>query len=322
MWKKEYSKYYFSTEMTFEKIDKAHEIKEKNIPSSIFKYRAVNDYTLENLKNDAIWMSNPIDFNDPYDTTLTTRNPLKILDSTYNRNPEKVYPKEVTDILTDEDFEIIKRSRSPFGKMTDIAGKAFRVKKHELNVLKKIFRNVTQELVLEPINEMSKLFQKSCLVCSFSEVVDSIPMWSHYAEKHSGFCIEYDLTKVPLKNILIRCLHPVIYTDSRFDICKYLISAIKSKNNFNPFIGTISSLHKSPVWSYEKEWRLVEVYQPYDKSKNIGMIKPTAIYLGEKIIPKNEERLIKIAKKKEIKVYKMETVTSEYKMNFSQFELL
>lgn len=41
-----------------------------NIPSKLYKYRGVNEYTVNDLKNNKIVCSKPIDFNDPFDSLL------------------------------------------------------------------------------------------------------------------------------------------------------------------------------------------------------------------------------------------------------------
>lgn len=41
-------------------------------------------------------------------------------------------------------------------------------------------------------------FQKYIKIACFSEYKDSMLMWSHYANYHKGFCIEYDTSKSEL----------------------------------------------------------------------------------------------------------------------------
>jgi len=44
----------------------------------------------------------------------------------------------------------------------------------------------------------------SLKVCSFSGTQYSIIMWSHYADQHRGFCIEYDTNSLPPENLFVR----------------------------------------------------------------------------------------------------------------------
>lgn len=51
----------------FSKIEKLIGL---NIPSKLYKYRGVNEYSVHDLKNDEIVCSKPVDFNDPFDSLL------------------------------------------------------------------------------------------------------------------------------------------------------------------------------------------------------------------------------------------------------------
>lgn len=86
-------------------------------------------------------------------------------------------------------------------------------------------------------------------------------MWAHYASKHKGFCIEYDLLKAS-ENLLVN-LHPVIYSKERARVPKSLfdisdIKSIKVSTNNESLVDLIVAfLRKSDIWKYENEWRLL-----------------------------------------------------------------
>ena len=67
MWKDEFMELLFSNEAR--KIDekKAAELKYDNFPSFVYKYRPCDKNSLNALKEDKIYLSNPIKYNDPYD---------------------------------------------------------------------------------------------------------------------------------------------------------------------------------------------------------------------------------------------------------------
>ncbi|MGG7077369.1 DUF2971 domain-containing protein [Clostridium sardiniense] len=46
------------------------ELINNNYPKSFYKYKEINDYTLDMIKEGMIWASNPDSFNDPYDCLL------------------------------------------------------------------------------------------------------------------------------------------------------------------------------------------------------------------------------------------------------------
>ena len=136
-----------------------------------------------------------------------------------------------------------------------------------------------------------------------SEVYDSILMWSHYAQNHTGFCIEYDFEE---NNMFYKRLYPVKYTKDRYAISK----ADMSNSNTHWIYKTICS--KSDVWSYEKEWRIVtanfeemglknlEGKYVFDLKTNIK-----AFYLGAKIAENLKKEIIEFGQKNNIHVYQM-----------------
>lgn len=72
-WFQEYKELVFSSETSVERIDKAIRLKFDNLPKLLYKYRAINDYSLKNLEEDSIWLSEPRNFNDPYDCSFTKK---------------------------------------------------------------------------------------------------------------------------------------------------------------------------------------------------------------------------------------------------------
>ena len=63
---------------------------------------------------------------------------------------------------------------------------------------------------------LNKIKDAVRVVC-LSEVYDSMLMWSHYAQNHTGFCIEYDFEE---KDMFYKHLHPVVYTKERYAVSK------------------------------------------------------------------------------------------------------
>lgn len=53
--------------------DLALKLLEENMPTSVYKYRAVSKYSLDNFEHDTIWLTHPEDFNDPFDSIIIER---------------------------------------------------------------------------------------------------------------------------------------------------------------------------------------------------------------------------------------------------------
>ena len=117
--------------------------------------------------------------------------------------------------------------------------------------------------------ESEKLQQKVFVAC-FSERNNSMLMWSHYAEQHTGLCVGYRLHELIKKYNIF----PVIYNNQ--------MPQISDISNADEGILYKSILTKCVDWSYEKEWRIIVI----DKSKEgcngklISFEKPVSIYMG------------------------------------------
>ncbi len=144
-------------------------------------------------------------------------------------------------------------------------------------------------------NDLLKILQE-VRIRSFThkKEVDNVLLWSHYAEKHNGIAIEYeiDIEELKKQNIIL---------------CKvYYCNSISQINN--PKIGDYgkSFFIKSTDWSYENEWRMVTL--------SSNLIDFNKLYIGFKIksvvfglLTKNED--IETVKKilgKNCKYYKMD----------------
>lgn len=76
-------------------------------------------------------------------------------------------------------------------------------------------------------------------VVSFTEAIDNLLMWSHYANSHRGMAVGFDP-----KHEFFESLDRVRYTTQRPDL-----------HNEFPNINAPELFFKSDQWSYEKEWR-------------------------------------------------------------------
>lgn len=152
-------------------------------------------------------------------------------------------------------------------------------------------------------------FKEYVKMACFSEKKDSILMWSHYAENHSGFCIEYDTQKNSLFNELAL---PVIYMEERYDATECLLT--QSKNiAFNPII------YKDISWSYENEWRLWGSKDYFENKPNYLEMKNaiSAIYIGACIKDKDKNKIEEIkqwACHNHVKIYKMVLDEATYRL--------
>lgn len=185
-------------------------------PKIIYKYCPLNTAELI-IKSNSIKFSDPASFNDPFDCDV---------DLLEFKLPNKLDEHIIREI------EIIKNKFQHHSGFSDLI--------KEEDFIEKMYRGGQIEKV------------KSARVSCFSLINNNVLMWSHYADKHKGICLEFDsdLTSYGFTNLLEDdiTVGPVGYTeyerinylssDRRFAVCKLFLC------KFN-------------TWSYEKEYRLI-----------------------------------------------------------------
>lgn len=87
---------------------------------------------------------------------------------------------------------------------------------------------------------------------------DNTLMWSHYADKHQGICIEYDITSIFSRRNFI--LKKINYNKifKNYDVKNYLLfNSIKTSDNKNIDYAIDAFTVKSKDWEYEDEYRIL-----------------------------------------------------------------
>lgn len=256
-------------------------IDRKIIPSHLYKYYEINEYNIDALKSGYLFLSEVENFNDPYEGAL---------------------------ILKDQHKET-QNFIQQFDKIIKILEKAQIEKKGIPEKVKEAIKhyqwckdNIAEEIVkgnkafFDLYREAISNWRVGCLC----ENMNSMLMWSHYAQSHKGFCVEYDFEDV--QNI-----YPVLYSD-KVPSLEYIndkldeINCGSMKRDFD-LIANIAIYIKSKEWEYEKEWRVV-----LENSSKLSM-RAKAVYLGSKC---NGTEIQDICKDKGIPVKKMKINYNTY----------
>jgi len=138
-------------------------------------------------------------------------------------------------------------------------------------------------------------------------------MWGHYADKHQGFCMEYDIHALADDHPFRRFLYPVIYTDQLYDLTGWAVGlAGPGRESFNPEGPLLGVLHKFEGWKYEEEWRLVSVTKSPTPDENWAVVKPTRVLLGSKVTADAEKELSSICARRKIAVEKMQLADDKF----------
>ena len=282
------------------------------MPQSLFRYRSCTEKQIDAFQKDIIYAVSADLFNDPYDTLVRYD-----IDGIKNYVNALLEPNTLVQLkkylVEGNDFTNNVKDSFPKGMVEKIKEQIlttdFEEKKDVLATYKSQMVQ-TIDFLYPLLADASKRFVS---IACFCESVQSITMWSHYADYHKGFALEYEMRSTLTKGIKEGVgLYPVIYDDIRYDASQYMAWAFLKMfgiNAPNPDIlsHTKCALHKSRQWEYEKEWRLVDYSTRNYLVENITSInyKPTAIYYGVHISNENKERLHKIAKAKGIAEFDM-----------------
>ena len=159
-----------------------------------------------------MWYSSPSNFNDPFDCALTI--------------DQKKFDESAKHVIQ--------------------AGVERGVISAHLLGMKRIYTESDQQLYSK-VRELIKGVTRRLGICCFSEGPRSILMWSHYANYHKGFCIEYSAMD---DTMLSEEVSSVIYTKQLPSLSMSDFSPEKSVKTAELLWRT-----KATCWRYEKEWR-------------------------------------------------------------------
>lgn len=189
-----------------------------NLPLRLYKYLAFTPQNLENLKNQGIYFSSPLNFNDPYDCSITPR----------IKSP------------TDDDVESMREifladPTVPFSVREQL-------QRTTTDRLRQMFIKSAEGMAATNVKQFKETRGVSC----FSECCDNLLMWAHYGGSYRGFCLEFDTAYFPK-------VRKVLYSEEMpsFDPVPVLKRDLANDEYMSTFFS------KSPSWAYEKEWRVL-----------------------------------------------------------------
>lgn len=190
-------------------------------PEYLFKYTKL-EYLLGILDRCELYFPSPTTFNDPFDCQIRPS--------------------------FDKDPAVLSRHYQRMLKKDGLSRAERRRRTKELQPAKSFFETAF-EMTADDI-------RKTRGVLCLSATNDDILMWSHYAEKHSGFCLRFATSSEFFAGV-----RPVHYSDTyptmdfmRLVEDQSLPSEIGERAKKE--METKLYLTKSKHWTYEQEWRL------------------------------------------------------------------
>jgi hypothetical protein len=259
-------------------------------PPKLYKYQPYNTQTLDNLKNRVLWFSKPANFNDPFDCAIGGFEISEITQNDWQAIFDKYRERAVAKgtrakVKFDADFSQEGRPNEKFKSATVKSTRNFR-----------------------PDPKEAEHFRNKRGVACFSEKVDDILMWAHYADGHRGFCIEFDTTYDPFTRAF-----PVNYSDAFPTLNpKHILVDGQS----DPMMAIITN--KSTGWSYEKEWRIFR--KEGDTEYTVKPEALTGIYFGCEMSYVHIEIIALILRNSPTQLYKTVRSNREFKVSFKAVE--
>ncbi|MBO6169086.1 MAG: WbuC family cupin fold metalloprotein [Bacteroidales bacterium] len=299
------------------------------MPKSLYRYRACNDRSIDAFEKDIIYAVTADNYNDPYDTLVKCdiegiKAFLRQVFSVETLAKLKTYmahgnsmPEEIVHSNPNVQWNQIRDKLLEIEDVSNLEGKID-------EILLQVSTSI--DILLPIISESAKRF--STYAC-FCESVDNMLMWSHYADSHRGFALEYDFRQTlssPIENTI---LLPVVYSEDRLDVSAYMMWAFlwvhgNRVSNPDTMAHIKVALNKSISWAYEKEWRMINSLprNPFDQTSTAIEYKPVAIYYGSKMPLDVKMRLHEIANCKGLREYSMavDYCSPKYEMKVRPFE--
>ncbi len=292
----------------YDDVTKAMQLKMENIPDLLFRYQSCKQTNFDVLERDQFWLSDPVDFNDPFDCALTGEVFTSVNDEGFACSIAIEMAKQpgFGDLIKEEQMEMIKTSDTPYATLLRI-----------LNYNKEDSENLSREMydmfrlrAESVIGDLSDKIKSTFKVCSLSAVSDSILMWSHYGRNHTGYCIAYSFRELDIgTKLLPRILEPVIYQSTLFDASAYI-----RKKTSNPLFLNQAAIIKSDVWAYEKEWRIIFAGDVMRNEKTCNAPKPSYVLLGANMTPDDKRKVNDICEKRGIRTIQMAVSRTSFKL--------
>jgi hypothetical protein len=245
-------------------------------PTHLYKYQRLTAYSLASLLNDTVWLSNPTAFNDPFDCAIT--------------------------LSKDKLRESLDHAITEIAKRNDIS-------KDQIANHDKV-TNQDEQAYEWLRSSLKNTMQKIGVLC-LSATPNEILMWSHYAENHKGFCVEYDFSET---SHLRKITQAVRYSETIPALS--LANLIKdAETNFLD----ICIFTKAKQWGYEQEWRAImnEGGRSFQSPS-----KTTSIIFGARMPPEEKSMLYHALKhKKDIEFKEAQLLEDRFAIQFSPFKI-
>lgn len=250
-------------------------------PTHLFKYRCVSTRSLRMLKEGKYFFASAHSFNDPLDCSV-----------------EPIYELPHIDKIIENQAIILQNND----------GISFEEALQKSQVIRNVPKADLEKIMQRIRYQIQQILKDEYGILSLSAKNDNILMWSHYADYHKGFCIQFNRSP----DNPLRVTQPVEYVEEYPYFCY-----------FDDLPGNIAKktiLTKSCDWSYEEEWRGIQKANTEVRYTD-DMI--SGIIFGLKMSDQHKSEIHQIFKDNEyITFYQAELVPRKFKLKIEPLRKL
>lgn len=320
-------------------------------PIKLYKYfpdvvseESKRNHSQEALENNTIYLQDPLKFDDPYDSTICFDEKEFYIErlkyyadlSGFSYQKEWDYYRFVYEfaLYLNPHSQNVESLLSQF-KVKGLQDDLLDLTHHNfvLNICNSLLKHRDakdswQAAFYSALNSEFAEIQKNLAghfrIACFTTNPYSMLMWSHYANSHKGFCIEYDFPSYGCekeKDLAVN-LFPVIYSDERVSVLEYCLLDMKSPTVTDEVLWPIYKyglLTKSLDWMYQNEWRLISCDDLLSNAGkddyNCTFTPISKVYFGAKMPNERRKQLAEICKEKGIPATCVLPTSNAYAMN-------
>jgi hypothetical protein len=247
----------------------------------LYQYRSVSERSLKMLAEGKYYFAPAHSFNDPLDCAVEPINELPSIEKIIEHQAKVLQDNEAISFQ-----EALQKSQ----------------------IIKTLPQTQLEKLLQRLRDSIQNILRHEYGVLSLSAKNDNILMWSHYADYHRGFCIEFKRSPGnPLGST-----QPVQY-----------VKEYPRVNYFDDLPGGIAKriiLTKADDWSYEEEWRGIQNANTKVRYTDDMM---TGIIFGLRMPNQHKRKIHQIFKgKKHMIFYQAELMPRKFKLAINQINKL
>lgn len=169
----------------------------------------------------------------------------------------------------------------------------------------------TEQIVTDffiPFQKDIDEYFKKVGILSLCKENTNLVMWSHYADNHKGYCVEYNLNSNIINQLNFEnedevFLMKVEYEDTPLDF-------LSLPSNFQFYLR-----RKSKLWEYENEFRYISSKKGLHKIPSDAI---KALYLGASINEIVKQTIVKLCTDKKIDLYQSTISKNSYALKFEK----